>query len=443
MTYKPNRLTEYTRKAIVAEIRRVVTEHFGGQPPKQQEFNRYSRVHSGTVVKHMGTWGEAMNTAGYDYPGRRVTVAALRSDLKRVLGLAGGKFFTQVYYVRNGGRFSPRTLKSRLGYADWASMLQQECGVRKRPNTPSRTELLTELRRVWTVLGRRPRYGEFRDLGKIGTKVYARAFGSWTKAVQALCEEDGLVLQRSKFTHANTELLQLELAAIAGRHDGPIMQYEDYRCLGGTHSISTFQRHFGSWRNAVAAVGLKDGHARERPDLRQYCDEDCFREIQRLWEMFGRQPTTREMTKHGAMSVDVFHGRFGSWMRAVHAFCRDRSATDETTSTDCVAAGPAAAEIAYPDAPPQDPGTPTEAREEERGIVEMATPRQPSLRLRFQVLRRDHFTCVYCGRSPARELGVQLEVDHVHPYSQGGETLLDNLQTLCRACNAGKSDTVL
>ena len=42
MTYKPNRLTEYTRKAIVAEIRHVVTEHFGGQPPKQQEFNRYS-----------------------------------------------------------------------------------------------------------------------------------------------------------------------------------------------------------------------------------------------------------------------------------------------------------------------------------------------------------------------------------------------------------------
>lgn len=30
-------------------------------------------------------------------------------------------------------------------------------------------------------------------------------------------------------------------------------------------------------------------------------------------------------------------------------------------------------------------------------------------------------------------------IDHVHPFSKGGKTQLDNLQTLCQPCNAGKA----
>lgn len=57
--------------------------------------------------------------------------------------------------------------------------------------------------------------------------------------------------------------------------------------------------------------------------------------------------------------------------------------------------------------------------------------------LRFRVLQRDGFRCQYCGRS-ARD-GAILHLDHVVPYSAGGETSEDNLITACEQCNLGKS----
>lgn len=62
--------------------------------------------------------------------------------------------------------------------------------------------------------------------------------------------------------------------------------------------------------------------------------------------------------------------------------------------------------------------------------------------LRFRVLARDRFRCVYCGRS-AKEDGVILEVDHVYPKSKGGKDTMENLVTACRECNQGKKDMIL
>lgn len=63
-----------------------------------------------------------------------------------------------------------------------------------------------------------------------------------------------------------------------------------------------------------------------------------------------------------------------------------------------------------------------------------------SAKLRFSILHRDGFRCVYCGRySGAREL----HVDHKHPRSKGGSDDPSNLVTACRLCNMGKGTTVL
>jgi hypothetical protein len=59
--------------------------------------------------------------------------------------------------------------------------------------------------------------------------------------------------------------------------------------------------------------------------------------------------------------------------------------------------------------------------------------------LRYQVFHRDGFRCVACGRRGGDD-GVVLHVDHIVPRSKGGEDTLDNLQTLCSACNLGKSN---
>ena len=55
--------------------------------------------------------------------------------------------------------------------------------------------------------------------------------------------------------------------------------------------------------------------------------------------------------------------------------------------------------------------------------------------VRFKVLRRDGFTCVYCGRKPPE---VRLQVDHVKPRSKGGSDALQNLRAACVDCNLGK-----
>jgi hypothetical protein len=59
-----------------------------------------------------------------------------------------------------------------------------------------------------------------------------------------------------------------------------------------------------------------------------------------------------------------------------------------------------------------------------------------SNRLRFEILRRDRFACVYCG-APAKD-GAVLEIDHVLPKVLGGKDKPDNLVTACVTCNGGK-----
>ena len=60
--------------------------------------------------------------------------------------------------------------------------------------------------------------------------------------------------------------------------------------------------------------------------------------------------------------------------------------------------------------------------------------------LRFEVLKRDKFTCQYCGASaPA----VVLHIDHINPVANNGAADITNLITSCAGCNLGKSDRVL
>lgn len=55
---------------------------------------------------------------------------------------------------------------------------------------------------------------------------------------------------------------------------------------------------------------------------------------------------------------------------------------------------------------------------------------------RFEIFKRDAFTCLYCGRKPP---AVTLEVDHVIAVANGGTNTSENLATACSECNGGKS----
>lgn len=66
----------------------------------------------------------------------------------------------------------------------------------------------------------------------------------------------------------------------------------------------------------------------------------------------------------------------------------------------------------------------------------MATTRKAiSKKTRFEVFKRDGFTCQYCGSHPPT---VILHVDHIHPVALGGDNHMDNMITSCESCNLGK-----
>ena len=126
-------------------------------------------------------------------------------------------------------------------------------------------------------------------------------------------------------------------------------------------------------------------------------------------------------------------------MQAVHAFCDDRQSLNEEETP--IEASPEVDAEPSPLPATMEKPAPTLADT-------IATPRKTILvdarrvataRQRFQVFQRDSFTCVICGRSRQKH-GVVLTADHIFPWSRGGLTVIENLQTACEDCNLGKSD---
>lgn len=173
----------------------------------------------------------------------------------------------------------------------------------------------------------------------------------------------------------------------------------------GKYAVVTFQKRFGSWRAAVTTAGFViDTTSDDIPD------DELFDNLRDCWMRLGHQPRKREMTRPTSRYThSPYVRRFGSWLNAMKTFCE---IADAMIVSDAALSQTAA----------------------RRG------PRDPSLRLRFAVMRRDHFRCVGCGRSPATDANVLLHVDHVLAWANAGKTELDNLQTLCSFCNLGKSD---
>jgi hypothetical protein len=191
-----------------------------------------------------------------------------------------------------------------------------------------------------------------------------------------------------------------KVAKVLGKGTVSCKDYETH----GRYSHTTQSKRFGSWNGALRAAGLTVSHD-------TVSDEGLFENILKLWEHYGRQPRRRELAlSPSIVSQSPYNLRFGSWTAALQAFIRFANESEVTVAVTNDA------------------------------IARRLTPRDPSLRLRFKVLQRDNFTCRSCGRCPAVVLGLVLHVDHVIPWSQGGETLVENLQTLCEPCNLGKGN---
>ncbi len=168
-------------------------------------------------------------------------------------------------------------------------------------------------------------------------------------------------------------------------------------------------RRFGGWDRALARAGLRHRDCTLRSKRTQrLTDRQVLDRLRRAATPDG-VVTLQAVGRSQGLFKSTFVRRFGSWPAAVR-----RAGLHLSPNATC---GP----------------RPKRTPAEKRAI---------SATLRFKVLKRDDYRCQLCGDSPAISRGTTLEVDHIHPFSQGGPTTEDNLRTLCRRCNQGKGATV-
>lgn len=77
---------------------------------------------------------------------------------------------------------------------------------------------------------------------------------------------------------------------------------------------------------------------------------------------------------------------------------------------------------------------------DEHAAAQPAARKPIGKKARFEVFKRDAFTCQYCGAHPPDSV---LHVDHIVPVALGGGNEVENLITACATCNLGKGATSL
>lgn len=180
----------------------------------------------------------------------------------------------------------------------------------------------------------------------------------------------------------------------------------------GTFSSTTIENRFGTWTNALLKAGL------EINQNRNISKEKLFENIAEVWMRIGRQPTYNDFTKDvSKYSIKPYERNFGSWNKALIAFSEYINSRKNLNISNM-----------------SDKNKGSLIAGHNKG------PRTVNYRLRFIVMKGDNFRCRICGKSPANDNNIILHVDHIKPWSKGGETCLDNLRTLCSICNIGKSD---
>lgn len=175
----------------------------------------------------------------------------------------------------------------------------------------------------------------------------------------------------------------------------------------GEYGAKAICNHFGTWNKLLKEMNIPI--TREVEHLNK---TDIYLIIENLWAKLGHQPTVRDFEKYTHHTRKIIIKRFGSWLNCLKEFSEFKEDREEEKQTS--------------------------AFEENR--LQHRTSRDPSLSLRYRVLKRDNYKCVICGKSPANNPDIELHIDHIKPYSLGGETELNNLQTLCQYCNLGKSN---
>ena len=277
-------------------------------------------------------------------------------------------------------------------------------------------ELISDLIRVSKELNKS--YISIREYelnGKYSATPFLRRFGSWINTLAAA----GLETQRTKseFKRIPDQFLIEDMKRVSRILKKESISTKEYS-ENGKYKVQTILSRFGSWNEALNLAELQP------TDYKVISDIDLFEEIERIWVNKGSQPTTTDIRNGiSKYSLNTYLRRFGGWRNALKAFL-------DFINEDYV----------FEEKIPKQKKNIIQSEKTNKNVSQHLTPRDPNLRLKFLVMKRDNFKCCMCGRSPATTIGLELHIDHIVPWSKGGETVIDNLQTLCSDCNLGKSN---
>jgi len=207
---------------------------------------------------------------------------------------------------------------------------------------------------------------------------------------------------RTNAIYADDEELIADLQNVAGLLNKQKITQKEYNENGKYH-FATYIRRFGGWNNALQKAGLKIGLKRT------ITNQELFDNLEIIWKTLGRQPFVNEIKKPlSEFNHATYQRRFGSWLKSCEAFIKHKKGDIEFIKL----------------------------------VNEKSSSRNRSIneKTRLKVLKRDNYKCVYCGKSPATDLEIILHIDHIKPFSKGGDNTVANLQTLCSKCNLGKGN---
>ena len=173
----------------------------------------------------------------------------------------------------------------------------------------------------------------------------------------------------------------------------------------GKYGKKAIINHFGTWNNLLDKLNIKKTRVNEH-----LTKEEIFSIIENLWITLQRQPNLREFESMTHHTKKIIKTNFDKWSNCLQQFVEWEN--KKGINSNIILSSK----------------------------LKHKTPREPSKSLRYDVLKRDGFKCVICGKSPSTNPNIKLHVDHINPYSLGGETEINNLQTLCSECNLGKSN---
>ena len=269
--------------------------------------------------------------------------------------------------------------------------------------------IVAELRRVASELGgRRLTMSAFNSRARVHSSTVHARFGSWRLALDRAGIDKSIAPRPARLTR---EAVLDAIKRYVVEHPNMVPTQRIIAAQLGIDAGS-ITRKIGKWQQLLSEVGQDPV-----PLGRRYTDDECFENVLGLWTHYGRQPHFAELKQPPSrVGAKAYVLRWGGWRRALAAF------------------------VARANDPEADARHDSEPARESAAVADPPTvvPRSISLSLRFKILQRDRFRCVACGRSPAKEGNVELHVDHIVPWSRGGQNVEANLRTLCFDCNLGK-----